>query len=900
MKENSLNFVGISLQNSLHSSNINPTFQLPFSLSHLQSSALGLNNPHHHIKKKDKGNKNRDRYIGTINQNQYFNSLTFNNPKTTISKQKHSTKSHKIPTQNLNNNNLTQINHVNPSHRIFQSPQNPRATRSRPQQLRINQSNQNSQYSETAFSPLQTQFSAALSQTNLSVITSQHQQNNLTQSYSSSNLQSSSRLQIRTTQNPSRSNYYSCTNMDQEDFYEQDSILESNDFQEELQDEQNYKYIQLLKNAEESPLSKNSPFLNRGCENTVKRKILTFCTNEISDEMKKSFFSHHSLTNLNEQGSNFMYSTINETAEMVQHEGICSKTNFNGKCISSRSNLSNYSMNQPPQAISTIELMNNMIEDDFYQNILDWNRQTNVAVMANKQAIHLTDFKTSEKDSTLSNNMQICHNDYLPLFEKLLNQQAGCNNFCNSTQTWSINSSTHFLSSQKKRNYRNLSQRYDALQAMSSSSLQTHGLALQSLNNLTQFTQNEETQSQNEETEISEISNQNESEECKKNEASPKNSGMMDRVLENNAETEIDGQFINISCFNLNTPSPDNQEIKQQQTCNQQSSHINIQSFFPNPISPIIPSDKTFYSVLKFSPQGHILVAGRSDGVIELYDVDKKQPIFVARCHQSLVTSISINKTFVATASKDSKVIIFDIKDLNNISLNAFLSSRNSSSILCLEWNPLSENTLAASTESGHINLYNILKDNKNSYKEFHLKESSIKTFSWHPSKRGILLAGSLDGYLFLIDLEEKQILQKKKILNHIYKIIFSPNQGDKFVCLTGHQPEINNNNNQIRSANSQSNLNNPQNNLTNQEIINDVQELQQGSMLVLSYPQINKIHYVPVGNKRVCQGILSHDGSSIYTLTKETLLKQWKVFKEPQLQESVNYSILSSAQELR
>ncbi|KAL4502296.1 hypothetical protein ABPG72_011883 [Tetrahymena utriculariae] len=897
MKENSLNFAGISLHKPFNSTNFDPTCQMPYSLSQLQGSCQGLNNPQHHIKKKDKTNKNRDRYIGTLNQNQYYNPLTFNNQKTTISKQKHSTKSHKNTVQNLNSNDLTQISHVNNTHHIFQSPQNPRAARPRPQQLQLSQNNSNSQNAANTLSPLQTQLSAALSQTSLLIITSQLQQNLLqdTQSFSSSNLQSS-HPQIRTAQKLSRSNYYSCTNMDQEDFCEQDSILESSEFQEELQDEQNYKYIQLLKNFEESPLSKNSPFLNRGCETAVKRKILDFSTNEISDDMKKAY-SLHSLTNLNEQGSNFIYSTINETAELVQHESICAKASINGKNINSRSNPQNYSMSQPPQTISTIQLMDNMIEDDFYQNILDWNRQINIAAMADKYIIHLTDFKTQQKDTLLSNSMQICHSDYLPLFEKLLNQQIGCNN-CNSTQTWSITSSTHVLSSQKKSNRRNLSQRYDAFLMNSSSSLQTHGLALQSLNNLN-CTQNEETQSQNEETEISEISNQNEYEECKRNETSTKHSGMKDRVLENNTETEIDGQFINISCFNLNTPSPNNQEIKQQQSCNQQSSHINIQSFFPNPISPMIPNDKTFYSVLKFSPSGHILVAGRSDGVIEFYDVEKKQPIFVARCHSSLVTSISINKTFAATASRDSKVVIFDIKDLNNISMSAFLSSRNSSSILCLEWNPLSENTLAASTESGHINLYNILKDNKNSYKEFQLKESSIKTFSWHPSIRGILLAGSLDGFLFLIDLEQKQILQKKKILNHIYKIIFSPNQGDRFVCLTGHLPEINKNNNQVRSANSQNNLNNPQNNQTNQEIINDILGLQQGSMLVLSYPQINKIHQVPVGEKRVCQGILSHDGSNIYTLTKESFLKQWKVFKEP-IQESINSSLLSSTQELR
>ncbi|EAR89652.1 WD domain, G-beta repeat protein (macronuclear) [Tetrahymena thermophila SB210] len=894
MYENSLNYEGNSLHNSIQSQNFDSTYFLPCSQNQFQGSYQGLNNPHHQIKKKDKANKDRDRYIGTINQRQYFNSLTFNIPKPTISKQKNQSKSHKTPIQNQLLYNLTYTNNQNTNHRRFQSPQNPRGTRSRPQQLQITQNNQTSQNPATALTPLQIEFSTVLSQTNLSVTTSQQQQNNFqsAQSYSSSNLQSSN-LQIRTAQRISKSNYYSCTNMDQEDLYEEDSIIESKELQEELQNEQNYQYIQLLKKFEESPLSKNSPFFNRGCETAVKRKILNFSTNEISDDMKK-VFSMHSLSNLNEQGSNFIYSTINETAEMVQHESICAKTN---NTSNSRGNLQNYSMSQPPQLIGTIQLVENIIEDDFYQNILDWNRQMSIAAMAEKQIIHLTDFKTQQKDSLLSNSMQVCHIDYLPLFDKLLNQQIGCNN-CNQTQSWSINSSTHFLSSQKKRNYRNSSSRYDTLQVLSSNSLQTHSLALQSLNNLNCI-QNEETQSQNEETEISEISNQNDYEECKRNETSTKNSGLKDHVLENNTETEVDGQSINISCFNLNTPSPDNQEIKQQQSCNQLTNHINIQSFFPNPISPIIPNDKNFYSVLKFSPSGHILVAGRSDGVIEIFDVDKKQSIFVARCHSNIVTSISINKTFVATASKDSKVVIFDIKDLHNISLSAFLSSRNCSSILCLEWNPLSENTLAASTESGHINLYNILKDNKNAYKEFQLKLSSIKTFSWHPSKRGILLAGSLDGFLFVIDLEQKLIQQKKKILNHIYKIIFSPNQSDRFVCLTGHQPEINNSNNQIRSAISQSNLNNLQQNLSNQEIINDNLASQQGSMLVLSYPQINKIHHVSVGDKRACQGILSHDGSNIYTLTKENLLKQWKVFKEPQ-QESSSYSILSSAQELR
>lgn len=104
-----------------------------------------------------------------------------------------------------------------------------------------------------------------------------------------------------------------------------------------------------------------------------------------------------------------------------------------------------------------------------------------------------------------------------------------------------------------------------------------------------------------------------------------------------------------------------------------------------------------------------------------------------ARCHLKTITSITINSTYIATASLDSKVVIFNIRDLSKITLLAYLSSKNSSGILAIEWSPLSEDTLAASTESGHINLYNIIKNDKAAYREIFISCSSIKALAWNP-----------------------------------------------------------------------------------------------------------------------------------------------------------------------
>lgn len=216
------------------------------------------------------------------------------------------------------------------------------------------------------------------------------------------------------------------------------------------------------------------------------------------------------------------------------------------------------------------------------------------------------------------------------------------------------------------------------------------------------------------------------------------------------------------------------------------------------------PELEAHYTCVKFVKNGDLIAVGRSDGVLELYDVNNlsvSPPLltFVGKVSSSAITCMASNANLLAIGSLSSDVVILDLKNSLDISVISVLDSQNQSAIVSLEWNPFSESSLAATTSLGYINLYNIISSDQHAIREIRTSEYSVKALAWHPTQRNYLITGGLDGEIKVFDFNTNKIMATKTIHEHVYKIVFSPSQPDKFLALTGytsakHQQTIVNN----------------------------------------------------------------------------------------------------------
>ena len=96
-------------------------------------------------------------------------------------------------------------------------------------------------------------------------------------------------------------------------------------------------------------------------------------------------------------------------------------------------------------------------------------------------------------------------------------------------------------------------------------------------------------------------------------------------------------------------------------------------------------NDEIEYCTSSFMNNGNILAIGLNNGIIELWDIEKKIKIRNLNGHKDRVGTLTWNNFNLFSGSKDTNIINHDIRIRNNIVMN--LNGGHTKEICCIKWN---------------------------------------------------------------------------------------------------------------------------------------------------------------------------------------------------------------------
>lgn len=157
---------------------------------------------------------------------------------------------------------------------------------------------------------------------------------------------------------------------------------------------------------------------------------------------------------------------------------------------------------------------------------------------------------------------------------------------------------------------------------------------------------------------------------------------------------------------------------------------------------------------------GNCLAIGLKQGVVELWDTIKMNPIRKMSGHEDRIGSLSWNSCLLSTGSKDTRIIDHDVRTREHI---AHQLNYHSQEVCALKWSndgPMlasggNDNTLCiwdirgvnSNTNTGG-SIWNIIDGNGNSNTSitpkfvFNHHEAAVKALSWCPWQRNLLASG--------------------------------------------------------------------------------------------------------------------------------------------------------------
>ena len=150
-------------------------------------------------------------------------------------------------------------------------------------------------------------------------------------------------------------------------------------------------------------------------------------------------------------------------------------------------------------------------------------------------------------------------------------------------------------------------------------------------------------------------------------------------------------------------------------------------------------NNNKYVSSLIWSEEGDKLAVGNSKGVVELYDINKKELIASFKGHSERVGVVSWNKNILSSGSKDYSIITRDIrcKDNEENLIKKFLGHQQE--VCGLKWS--FDGSLLAS--GGNDN--NLMVWSLHSYKPLMCNNdhiAAVKAIAWSPHQHNILASG--------------------------------------------------------------------------------------------------------------------------------------------------------------
>ena len=150
-------------------------------------------------------------------------------------------------------------------------------------------------------------------------------------------------------------------------------------------------------------------------------------------------------------------------------------------------------------------------------------------------------------------------------------------------------------------------------------------------------------------------------------------------------------------------------------------------------------NNNKYVSSLIWSEEGDKLAVGNSKGVVELYDINKKELISSFKGHSERVGVVSWNKNILSSGSKDYSIITRDIrcKDNNENLIRKFLGHQQE--VCGLKWS-FDGSLLASGGNDNNLMVWSLHSNKPLMCNNDHI--AAVKAIAWSPHQHNILASG--------------------------------------------------------------------------------------------------------------------------------------------------------------
>ena len=264
-----------------------------------------------------------------------------------------------------------------------------------------------------------------------------------------------------------------------------------------------------------------------------------------------------------------------------------------------------------------------------------------------------------------------------------------------------------------------------------------------------------------------------------------------------------------------------------------------------------------YVSSLIWSEDGDRLAVGNSEGLVEIYDVNKKELLSSFKGHSSRVGVVSWNRNLISSGSKDFSIITRDIrcKDSDENIVKKYLGHQQE--VCGLKWS-FDGSQLASGGNDNFLMVWSLHSNKPLMENKDHL--AAVKAIAWSPHQHNILASGggTADRTIrFWNTTNFKQIL-KVDTGSQVCNLVFSKSTNE---IVSTHGYSLN----QIN---------------------------------VWKFPSMQKIKTLTGHSFRVLYLSLSPDGQSIVTGAGDKTLKFWNIF--PPFKNNCNSKLFPSNQDFR
>ncbi|GAB65475.1 cell division cycle protein 20 homolog putative, partial [Plasmodium cynomolgi strain B] len=232
---------------------------------------------------------------------------------------------------------------------------------------------------------------------------------------------------------------------------------------------------------------------------------------------------------------------------------------------------------------------------------------------------------------------------------------------------------------------------------------------------------------------------------------------------------------------------------------------------------------------------GNFLAVGLSNGVVQIWDLEKEVKIRKYRNHKRRVGALGWHYDTLSTGSGDTKIVCSDIRCKES----SYAQLTNHTSEVCgLKWN-YETKQLASGCNDNSVYIW----DCRKCLPLFQLAKhtAAVKAMSWSPHNHNLLATGggSADKKIFFWDTSTGDCLNELHTSSQVSNIFWSKHTNE---FVSTHSYSL-------------------------------------GQVVLWRYPQLLKVSALSGHALRVLYGALSPDGESIVTGSPDETLRLWRVF---------------------